>query len=88
MAHDDEPIVEALAAAGNDPKWLCEQLERWPHRVHPHRTTSIRHLDETASAIITAASIAENLPAPLDAPMLKRLEDALAGFRRQHAGRE
>jgi len=80
-------VAEALALTDGDPKWLCEQLERWPTRVHKDRTTSIRYLDETASAILSAASLGGALPPPLDQPMVERMTTALAAFRRQHAGR-
>lgn len=80
-------VTEALALTDGDPKWLCDQLERWPVRVHPERTTSIRYLDETASAILSAAALTDDLPPPLDQDMVVRLTAALAAFRRQHAGR-
>lgn len=80
-------VEEALALTDGDPEWLCDQLERWPVRVHPERTMSIRYLDETASAILSAASLGGDLPPPLDRPMVERMTAALAAFRRKHEGR-
>jgi len=79
-------IGDALARADNDPVWLCDQLERWPERVHKDRTTSIRYLDETAWAIISAAWFTgdADLPPPLDRAMVVRMTDALVAFRLQH----
>lgn len=87
MPERTQIVEEALALTDGDPKWLCDQLERWPTRVHQERTTSIRYLDETASAIISAAALAEDLPPPLDRDMVERMTAALAAFRRKHAGR-
>jgi len=84
---DGTTIGDALAKTDNDPAWLCDQLERWPVRVHPERTTSIRYLDETASAILSAAALGGDRTPPLDQTMIERMTAALAAFRRQHAGR-
>ena len=81
-----ETIDQALERCSGDPAWLCDQLERWPVRVHQERTTSITYLNETASAIITAASVSDDLPPPLDRPMVERMTAALATFRRRNRG--
>jgi hypothetical protein len=87
MPERTDIVAEALALTDGDPAWLCDQLERWPKRVHPERTTSIRYLDETASAILSAAALGGDHAPPLDQPMVERMTAALAAFRRQHAGR-
>ena len=54
-APDDAGLVEALKTVDGDWKWLCNQLERWPTRVHPDRTTNMTYLHESAAKIIRAA---------------------------------
>lgn len=52
---DNGALGEALKRVDGDWKWLCDQLEQWPVRVHPERTTSDSYLRECAAAIIRAA---------------------------------
>lgn len=81
---DTETIDTAVARCGGDVPWLAEQLERWPDRVHEQRTTSIRYLDETAGAILTAASGVDDLPPSLDRTLVTRLSKAHEAFRAKH----
>ncbi|MET0363009.1 MAG: hypothetical protein ABW169_00005 [Sphingobium sp.] len=48
-------LIEALDVVDGDWQWLCDQLEQYPVRVHPERTTSDRYLRESAAKIIRAA---------------------------------
>jgi hypothetical protein len=48
-------LREALACVDGDAEWLCNQLEQWPTRVHPERTTNISYLMKSAAKVIRAA---------------------------------
>lgn len=79
-----ETIETALAQCDGDVLWLVSQLERWPVRVNPLNTTNIRYLHETASAILAAAKGVDDLPPPLDAALIARLQKAHDAFRAKH----
>jgi selenocysteine lyase/cysteine desulfurase len=58
----DEEQKTAVREESELEAWLVEQLEQWPTRVHPERTTNIEYLMKEAAKRIRSMP----LPAPTD----------------------
>ena len=52
QTQDDEALESGVPDCVTD-GWLVEQLQAWPRRVHPDRTTSVQFLMTLAAGVIT-----------------------------------
>lgn len=60
------PPANTLPADGVESNWLLDQLEQWPKRVHPERTTNIEYLMKSAAERIRQALTPTNAATPSD----------------------